>query len=215
MIVTIDGPAGSGKSTAAQGLARRLNFHFLDTGAMYRAVASVCLKQSIDVADEAAVAEAAATTEIKFANDRVLANHVDVTDDIRTPEVTQAASIVAMNAGVRQEMVAQQRIAAQGLDIITEGRDQGTVVFPDAQCKFFLTADPHQRALRRQRDLQQQDELLPLEVIIQQIHDRDQRDENRTHSPLKQAADAIPVDTSNMDPDQVLDRLEAIVRERQ
>ncbi len=214
MIVTIDGPAGSGKSTAAQGLAERLNFHFLDTGAMYRAVALTCLQRSIDVADEAAVADVAASIEITFSADRVIADGIDVTDKIRTPDVTQAASVVAMNAGVRREMVNQQRQAAEGLDIVAEGRDQGTVVFPDAECKFFLTADPNQRAIRRQRDLQRQDEPLSLEVITAQIRDRDQRDENRDHSPLKPAADAIPIDTSEMDADEVLERLESIVRER-
>ena len=137
MIVTIDGPAGSGKSSVARELADRLGFYFLDTGAMYRVVGWACLDQEVDMQSEEEVASVAERVVIHFSYDRVFADDRDVTEEIRTSEVTQAASLVAVNPAVRHEMVRQQRKVAEGLNIVTEGRDQGTVVFSDAECKFF------------------------------------------------------------------------------
>lgn len=214
MIVTIDGPAGSGKSTAARGLAKRLQFHFLDTGAMYRAAAWSCLQKNVNVHDEQAVVAATAQIAIRFSNGHVLVDGVDVTSVLRTPKVTEASSYVATYEGVRRLMIEQQRAAAGGLNIVSEGRDQGTVVFPGAECKFFLTADPRERALRRQREFQGVKEESSLDEILAQLRDRDQRDANRAFGPLKPADDAVQIDTSNLDQTQVVDHLEQIVRER-
>lgn len=214
MIVTIDGPAGSGKSTAARGLAERLGFEFLDTGAMYRCVAWSVLQKQVDPADEAAVVEVSRQTHIAFSDARVLVNETEVTGLIRTPEVTEVASVVAQYPGVREELVRLQREAASGIDIVSEGRDQGTVVFPDAFCKFFLVADPEERARRRYDELQAQDKQITVEEILDQIYQRDQRDEQRVVAPLKAADDAVEINTSSLTRDEVLDLLEKTVRER-
>jgi cytidylate kinase len=214
MIVTIDGPAGSGKSTAARGLAARLGFQFLDTGAMYRVVAHACLAQGTDIEDRPTVAEAARQLEISFREGRILADGTDVTELIRTPEVTRGASVVASNPGVRKVLDALQRKLAKGQNVVTEGRDQGTVVFPDAECKFYLTADPRERACRRQQEMQQEGASQPFEKILAEIRERDERDRTRSVAPLKRADDAIVVDTSAMTGAEVVDLLEARVRER-
>lgn len=214
MIVTIDGPAGSGKSTAARGLAERLGFEFLDTGAMYRCVAWCVLQKQVDPADEAAVVEVSRQTHIAFSDARVLVNETEVTGLIRTPEVTEVASVVAQYPGVREELVRLQREAASGIDIVSEGRDQGTVVFPDAFCKFFLVADPEERARRRYDELQAQDKQITVEEILDQIYQRDQRDEQRVVAPLKAADDALEINTSSLTRDEVLDQLEKTVRQR-
>ncbi|MEI8381884.1 MAG: (d)CMP kinase, partial [Planctomycetota bacterium] len=148
MIVTIDGPAGTGKSTVARILASRLGFEFLNTGAMYRAVAYACLQQGIDLNNAQAVGHVPATLEIVFANNRLILNGRDVTEEIRGQQVTQMASQVAANELVRQRLVELQRAAARGVNLVTEGRDQGTVVFDKAECKFFLTASAEERARR-------------------------------------------------------------------
>lgn len=214
MIVTIDGPAGSGKSTAARGLAVRLGFHFLDTGAMYRVVALECLKRQVDIADERQAAAVAHSVEISFSKERVFADGVDVSEEIRSPEVTRASSVVAMHSSVRQELVRLQRKVAAGLNVVCEGRDQGTVVFPDAECKFFLTADPRQRAVRRQRELAKRGGPVDLDVVQAELLARDHRDANRNDSPLIPADDAEHIDTSDLNPTQVLDLLERIAREK-
>lgn len=214
MIVTIDGPAGSGKSTAARGLSERLGFEFLDTGAMYRCVAWAVIQQKIDLADELAVAKVSQQIKITFSDAKVLLDGEDVSQSIRTPEVTEAASLVAQYPSVRQELVNLQRQAAQDIDIVSEGRDQGTVVFPDAFCKFFLVADPEERARRRLEELQAQGKTTTLSEILQQIAERDQRDEQRIVAPLKPADDAIEINTSDLSIDEVLNQLEQVVRSR-
>jgi cytidylate kinase len=214
MIVTIDGPAGSGKSTAARLLAERLGFPFLDTGAMYRAVALESLSAGIDLEDEARVAEVARGLDIDALGPTVRANGRDVTAAIRAPEISGAASRVAANPVVREAMVRLQRHAAAGRDIVTEGRDQGTVVFPHAECKFYLTADPHERARRRQGELESQGERVPFDDLLAQILERDTRDKTRETSPLMPAEDALHIDTSHMSPDEMVRCLETIVRRR-
>jgi cytidylate kinase len=215
MIITIDGPAGTGKSTAARGLAERLGFEFLDTGAMYRVVALLCLDRGIDPADEIAAARLAAGATIEFHRGRTLAGGVDVTDRLRTPQVSQAASLVAQVPAVREELVRQQRRLAAGLDIVCEGRDQGTVAFPHAECKFFITADPVERARRRQQELAETGRVVSLEDLLAEQAARDQRDENRAVAPLKPAPDAIRIDTTALSADAVLDALEQHVRRTQ
>ena len=215
MIVTIDGPAGSGKSTAARGLADRLEFQYLDTGAMYRVVAWALVKNQVDLKDERAVTSAAEKVDITFDQEQVFANGTDVTEAIRTPSVTRAASVVAMIQGVRRALERLQRKAAVGSNIVTEGRDQGTVVFPEAECKFFLTADATERATRRQSELVEQGGGdTSIQDMLAQIQDRDQRDQNRSVSPLRQADDAFCIDTSGLNVAQVLDELERIVIRR-
>lgn len=215
MIVTIDGPAGSGKSTAARGLSQRLGFEFLDTGAMYRCVALAVLNQGIDPADSQSVGDVSQQIRISFADAHVILNGEDVTQAIRTAEVSEAASQVAQYPAVREALLHLQRQAAEGVNIVSEGRDQGTVVFPDALCKFFLIADPKERARRRFDEMQGQDQEITQEEILQQIHQRDQRDESRTVAPLKPADDAVEINTSQLSIEEVLDQLEQTVRERQ
>jgi cytidylate kinase len=213
MIVTIDGPAGSGKSTAARGLAQRLGFDFLDTGAMYRVVAEECLRRAVAPDGEEA-GHIAATVAIDFAGGRVLADGRDVTAAIRTPDVTRAASLVAMNGDVRRAMADQQRRYARGRNVVTEGRDQGTFVFPKAECKFFLVANAEERARRRHREMARHHAGVPLEDVLDQIHERDRRDETRDVAPLKPASDAVRIDTTDLSTGDVLDRMEAVVRSR-
>ena len=214
MIVTIDGPAGSGKSTAARLLAERLGFQFLDTGAMYRAVALECLERQIHVADEARVAEVARSLKIDALGPTVLSNERDVTTAIRAPEIAGAASRVAAIPAVREAMVRQQQQAAAGHNIVTEGRDQGTVVFPDALCKFYLTAEPDERARRRQREMEEQGVRVGFDELRAQIEERDSRDQNRQTAPLLAAADALAIDTTSMTIDEAVRCLETIVHRR-
>ncbi len=214
MIVTIDGPAGTGKSTVARILASRLGFEFLNTGAMYRAVAYACLQQGIDLNNAQAVGHVPETLEIVFANNRLILNGRDVTEEIRSQQVTQMASQVAANELVRQRLVELQRAAARGVNLVTEGRDQGTVVFDKAECKFFLTASAEERARRRQRELLEKGEAVSLEELLIQQELRDERDETRACSPLKPAADAVIIDTTPMSLEDVAAHLENLVRSR-
>ncbi|HEY3968048.1 MAG TPA: (d)CMP kinase [Planctomycetaceae bacterium] len=212
MIVTIDGPAGAGKSTTARELAARLAFQFLDTGAMYRAVTWLCLKQRIDLQNEPAVAEAARRGKFQFEAGQVFVDGQDVTREIRRSAVTDDTKYIAGNNQVRAFLVELQRRLAAGANVVTEGRDQGTVAFPHAEFKFFLTASPRKRALRRQQDLALNGEDVPLDEILSQQEGRDQRDAAREYGALKPAPDAIPIDTSELDFEQVVTRMEQIVR---
>jgi CMP/dCMP kinase len=214
MIVTIDGPAGSGKSTAARGLAARLGFRFLDTGALYRVVGFECLAAGVDPHDEPATVRVAERVDVRFEDGRVLSDGVDVTEAIRTVPVTEASSVVARYAGVRRAMDRRQRELAVGQNIVTEGRDQGTVVFPQAECKFYLFADPRERARRRLLEMESQGQAVTLDELVAQIEDRDRRDAGRSVAPLKAAPDAIRIETSSLSIDEMIDLLERHVRER-
>jgi cytidylate kinase len=214
MIVTLDGPAGSGKSSVARQLAERLGFAFLDTGAMYRAVAFCCVDQKLSLDDAAAIGKLALSLRMDVAADRVLINGSDVTEQLRSQGVTEAASRVAMLPAVREALVKLQRQAAAGKNMVTEGRDQGTVAFPSAECKFYLTAQPQERARRRQRELEDQGQRVELDEVLRQILERDERDASRAVAPLKPAADALIIDTTSLEQSEVLDRLERAVRER-
>jgi len=211
MIVTIDGPAGAGKSTAARELARRIGFDYLDTGAMYRAVTWLVLQRGISPSDEAAVGQTAQEIDIEFAGESVCVNGQDVTREIRADSVNKNISAISDNRQVREEMVRrQQAIAAQG-NYVCEGRDQGTVAFPDSPCKIFLTATPEARARRRCDELARRNEPADYAAILQQQTDRDRRDQSRPFGALVKAPDAEELITDDMTLEQVVERLTEIV----
>jgi CMP/dCMP kinase len=208
LIVAIDGPVGSGKSTLARRVAELLSYVYVDTGAMYRALAFKALRNGLplDGQDEELVALARATRidlRAEGGTQRVLLDNDDVTTAIRTPEVSQAASKIAVNPGVRQVLVAEQRRAGEQGGVVMEGRDIGSVVFPDAQLKIFLTASPETRAERRWREHLQKGDDINLQRTLEEIHERDRRDLQRSTSPLVRAADAVVVDSSAMEPEEV------------
>jgi cytidylate kinase len=214
MIVTIDGPAGTGKSTVARSLADRLGFEFLNTGAMYRAVALACLERRTSLADIVTVGVMSATLDIAFRDNRLWLDGRDVSEAIRVSAVTEAASLVASNPQVRLQLADLQRRCGRGVNLVTEGRDQGTVVFPEAECKIFLTASAEERARRRQQELRDQGLEADYDVILAEQRLRDERDETRACAPLRPAADAVLVDSSTLSAAEVLDHLEQLVRGR-
>jgi CMP/dCMP kinase len=215
MIVTIDGPAGAGKSSAARELARRLGFRFLDTGAMYRAVTLAARQRGYDLADGDQLARLVGEIRVELVDNRVLLDGNDVTTAIRKFDITTVIHHAADNGAVRGQLVLWQRAAAAGSDVVTEGRDQGTVVFPDAECKIFLTADEEERAHRRHRDLVGRGEQVSFDEVLTHQRLRDQRDLSRAVGSLRKADDAIEVSTNGLSPDEVVARLEAIVRSKQ
>jgi CMP/dCMP kinase len=201
MVVAIDGPAGAGKSTVARESARALGFTYLDSGAMYRAVGLMTNRHG------GPAAERAAELDIKI-GDRVLANGEDVTDAIRTPEVSEAASKVATDPAVREALVRKQRELLGSGDWVAEGRDIGTVVAPDAEVKVFLTASPEERARRRAEELG-----TDVETVLRDQAIRDAQDRDREHSPLKLAPGAVELDTSGLSVDEVVARVVDLVNE--
>lgn len=213
-VVTIDGPAGSGKSTAARGLAARLGFLYLDTGAMYRAVALFLLRRGVAPDDGPAVGPLLHDLRVEAVGGAVVLNGEDVAAAVRTPEVSQGASRVAVLPAVRRFLAAEQRRAAAGRRIVCEGRDQGTAVFPDAGAKFYLTADPAARASRRFAELARQGVRTTLDEVLAAQEERDARDAGREVDPLRPAADAVAVDTTILTAAEVLDRLEQEVARR-
>jgi cytidylate kinase len=212
MIITIDGPAGAGKSTAARHLASRLGFEFLDTGAMYRAVTLKALEQGVDRASEAALAMLLERTELRMPGGQVILDGKDVSAAIRRPEVTEASKAIADSPAVRSHLAKLQRELAQGRNIVCEGRDQGTIVFPKAECKFFLTADPAERARRRHHELLERGASISLDDVRHSQEARDQRDTRRTIAPMIPAPDAVLLDTTHLTLEQVLERMEQEVR---
>lgn len=214
MIVTIDGPAGAGKSSVSLKLADALGFFFLDTGAMYRCVTLACLRANIDLSDPSAALEIAQSCEIELAPGSVKLNRDDVTREIRNPTVAKSIKPIAENPRIRELMVQQQRKICADRDCVTEGRDQGTVAFPDAQCKIFLTASPQERARRRVQQLLDNNIDADYDEILSQQNQRDQNDSSRQAGPLRAAPDSIVVITDGMTEQQVLEHLLGIVKDR-
>jgi cytidylate kinase len=215
MIITIDGPAGAGKSSSARALAKRLGFEFLDTGAMYRAVALAALRAGVNLRDESTVAGLVESLHLEMPpGGRVLLNGEDVTSLIRTREVTAATGAAADSPSVRRRLAQMQRDIAAGRDMVCEGRDQGTIVFPDAACKFFLVADAVERARRRQREMAGRGEVVELEQLLREQQIRDERDAARDLAPMRPADDAIVLDSTQLAPEEVAERMEAEVRRR-
>ncbi len=214
MIVAIDGPAGAGKSSVTRLLAERLRFQYLDTGAMYRAVTLSAIDQGIDLLDEPALQIIATKIEIVFDGEEIFIDGKNSTAAIRKPEVTRSVASVANAPLVRSYLVdLQRRIASQG-NFVCEGRDQGTVAFPDSFCKIFLTASPRARAQRRVDQLSRSGESVELEAIIREQEIRDQQDSTRVVGRLKKASDAIELLTDNLTLEEVVAELERIVRRR-
>ncbi len=205
VVVAIDGPAGAGKSTIARRVAARLGFTYVDTGAMYRAVALLALRSQTDLSDAARLEELARAAKIEFepGSARVLLDGEDVTEAIRRPEISPAASQVSVFPGVRRALVEKQRRMGAERSIVMEGRDIGTVVFPDAAVKLYLDADPEIRARRRVRELEEKGQPIDAPRIAAEIHERDRRDSTRADSPLARAADAVYIDTTPLSLDEV------------
>jgi cytidylate kinase len=219
LVITIDGPAASGKSTVARLLAERLGASFLDTGAMYRAVTLAAIEAGVDMSDEEKLPGVLDNRKFQFAVREgkmvVCIDGLDVTEQIRSQEVTANARYVASAAKLREKLVEMQRqFAAREKKIVAEGRDQGTVAFPDAGVKFYLTADAGERAKRRQIELSAQGSRENLERIQNAIEERDKSDEDRAVGPLKPAEDAIVIDTTDLSIEEVVEKLLRYVEER-
>ncbi|CAD78918.1 MAG TPA: (d)CMP kinase [Rhodopirellula baltica] len=213
MIITIDGPAGAGKSSIARRVASELGFEFLDTGAMYRAVTWGVMQQGIAWDDVESLVEFADAAQLIWQDDRIYLDNQDISEEIRTPQVTSHIRYLADPPRIRERITAQQRRIATGRDIVTEGRDQGTEVFPDAHCKIFLTASPEERARRRQRQLAENGRVMSVEEILAAQNQRDLEDRMRPVGRLRAASDAIVVQTDGMSPDEVREEVLRLVRE--
>lgn len=213
-VVTIDGPAGAGKSTVSRRLAERLGWRLLDTGAMYRAVGLAAIRSQTDLENDEALVRLTAQLRVTLPPGQVWLNGEDVTGLIRTVEATRASSRVAKSPGVRAQLVEWQRAFGAENDVIAEGRDQGTVVFPNALRKFFLTASPEERARRRHAEYVAKGDAITFDEVLRDQLERDARDAARDVGPMKPADDALLVDTTGMSLDEVVTRLEAEVRDR-
>ena len=226
LTITIDGPAGSGKSSVARRIAEVLGYVYLDSGAMYRALALKALERQVPMDDEARLVALARDTHIELrpptseqaatgVKNRVFLDGREVTEAIRTPEVAQAASRLATIAAVRAVLVAEQQRAGAGGGIVMEGRDIGTVVFPQAELKIFLDATPEVRAERRWKEHQEKGETMTVEEVLDEVHERDKRDRERKVSPLVRAADAVLVDNTGMNVEETARLVVMLARERE
>ncbi|HTX54160.1 MAG TPA: (d)CMP kinase [Candidatus Baltobacteraceae bacterium] len=211
LVIAIDGPVGSGKSTMARRLAATLGLVYIDSGAMYRAMGWQAIRAGLPLDDQPGLTALAARTAMRVvsgpAGPRILVDGEDVTDGLRTPAIDQAASVVSTCPAVRERLVALQRACAKESGVVMDGRDIGTVVFPDAHLKFFLDADLAVRAARRGKDLERAGTPMATDQLHDEIARRDARDISREHSPLRAAPDAIRIDSSGLDPEQVLARM--------
>jgi len=212
-VVTIDGPSGTGKGTIAGLLARRLGWHCLDSGALYRVLGLAAQRRGLDLGEPVGLSGLASAMNLDMQGGRVLLDGEDVSDAIRTETAGDAASRVAAHGSVREQLLAWQRAAAKSPGLVADGRDMGTVVFPDAPLKIFLTASAEERAQRRYKQLKQKGLDVSLSELVTEIRGRDERDSNRSVAPLKAPAGALEVDTTSMSIGEVLGRvLEAVRR---
>lgn len=214
MIVTIDGPAGAGKSSVAKQVAAAIGFDFLDTGAMYRAITLAAIRADVDWQDTGALIDLARKTEIDFREDRIFLFGEDVSSLVRLPSVTDVIRHVADIPEIRDVLTHKQREYAFGRDVVTEGRDQGSEVFPTAECKIFLTASPEERAIRRQQQLAAAGRHVPVEDILVKQNQRDLEDRMRPVGRLRPADDAVLVQTDGLSPQEVLERVLTIIHTR-
>ncbi len=217
-VVAIDGPAGAGKSTIAKLVAAQLGYTYLDSGAMYRAVAVVAMERGVSTEDQDALTTLAQSLNICFENrcgvNSIIVDGIDLTQAIRTPEASRLSSVVSAVSGVRRSMVAAQRKMAANTGVVMEGRDIGTVVFPDAKVKIFLTASAGERARRRTLELQAKGVDADVNAVEAEIRERDHRDTTRADSPLMAASDAVTVDTDGLSIEQVVEAVLTVYRER-
>ena len=211
VVITIDGPSGVGKGTLAQWLACKTGFHFLDSGAIYRSLAYGVMQAELDVNDIEPIIALAKTLPVEFKANSIIYEDVDITSKVRTEEVASIASQVAPIPEVRAALLERQQAFAQAPGLIADGRDMGTVVFPNAQLKLFLTASAEVRAERRVKQLKNQGNDANIARIIQDIRARDERDANRKTAPLKPADDAITIDTSDLNTDQVCQKAASLL----
>jgi len=214
LIVAIDGPGGSGKTTVAKLVAKKLGFFYLDTGAIYRALTLKLMKEGVSLNDPLAVSQAIDRTSIEFRDDRVFLDGEDVTLAIRDPEVDRVVSLVAKIPVVREKLLPLQRELVKGRNSVVEGRDMGTVVFPEAEVKVFLTASLSERASRRWRELLSKGKDASLEDVLNDLKRRDDIDSNRDVAPLKVAPDAVIIDTTYKSVDEVVEEVVQLVLQR-
>nr|WP_298568615.1 (d)CMP kinase [uncultured Mogibacterium sp.] len=205
--IAIDGPGGAGKSTIAKMVAEKMNMEYIDTGAMYRAIGWMFSKNNVNTEDSAEVQDVLNRTAIDFDNGKIFLNGEDISGEIRTPEISKAASVCSKLPEVRSKLVALQREIAEGKSVVMDGRDIGTNVLPNAEVKIFLTADPMVRAKRRYDQLLESGKEADLNSIFEDIKERDYQDTHRELNPLQQAEDAVLLDTSDMTINQVLDEI--------
>jgi cytidylate kinase len=212
LVIAIDGPVGAGKSTVAKLVARKLGYLYVDTGAMYRAVALKALRLGMDINDPIVMAMLAEATDIQLQQQgdgsvRVFLDGEDVTEAIRTPEVSEASSIVSAHEGVRKVLAERQKAMAKLGGVVMEGRDIQTVIAPDAEVKIFLTASLEERAKRRWLELQQKGISVNYEEVLQEVKERDERDKTRAIAPLRKAPDAVEIDTTGITPEEVAEKI--------
>ena len=214
MVIAIDGPAGSGKSTTAKNVAEKLEFIHINTGAMYRGIALKCIQEDVNIEDTSQLNHLLTHTKLEFASEGELTlfmDGVDILAEITSVKVTDFVSQVSAISEVREKLVQYQRKMAEGLNVVLEGRDIGTVVFPNADHKFFLVADIHERAMRRKKEMEAKGEVVSLEELTSEMEERDRKDSTRKHSPLKKAEDAVEIDTTGISIEEQVNRIVEIV----